>query len=67
MRFSPVNVKADLSIWPHFEGQLVRGVDDYKLNPIAPIPRGEAVPTSKFQHSSAVSYTHLTLPTSYLV
>ena len=52
MRFSPVNVKADLSIWPHFEGQLVRGVDDYKLNPIAPIPRGEAVPTSKFQHSS---------------
>ncbi len=52
MRFSPVNVKADLSIWPHFEGQLVRGIDNYKLNPIAPIPRGEAVPTSKFQHSS---------------
>ena len=52
MRFAPVNVKADLSIWPHFEAQLVRGVDDYKLNPIAPIPRGEAVPTSKFQHSS---------------
>ncbi len=52
MRFSPVNVKADLSIWPHFEGQLVRGIDYYKLNPIAPIPRGEAVPTSKFQHSS---------------
>ena len=52
MRFSPVNVKANLSIWPHFEVQLVRGIDDYKLNPIAPIPRGEAVPTSKFQHSS---------------
>ena len=52
MRFSPVNVKADLSVWPHFEGQLVRGIDIYKLNPIAPIPRGEAVPTSKFQHSS---------------
>ena len=52
MRFSPVNVKADLSIWPHFEGQLVRGIDNYKLNPKAPIPRGEAVPTSKFQHSS---------------
>ena len=51
MRFSPVNVKADLSIWPHFEGQLVRGVDEYKLNPIAPIPKGEATPTSKFQHS----------------
>ena len=55
MRFSPVNVKADLSIWPHFEGQLVRGIDNYKLNPIAPIPRGEAVPTSKFQHSSEFS------------
>lgn len=52
MRFSPVNVKADLSIWPHFEGQLVRGVDEYKLNPIAPIPKGETFPTSKFQHSS---------------
>jgi hypothetical protein len=51
MRFSPVNVKADLSIWPHFEGQLVRGFDEYKLNPIAPIPKGEATPTSKFQHS----------------
>ena len=54
MRFSPVNVKADLSIWPHFEGQLVRGIDNYKLNPIAPIPKGETVPTSKFQHSSEI-------------
>ena len=52
MRFSPVNVKVDLSIWPHFEGQLVRGRDKFKLNPIAPIPKGEATPTSKFQHSS---------------
>ena len=52
MRFSPVNVKVDLSIWPHFEGQLVRGRDEFKLNPIAPIPKGEATPTSKFQHSS---------------
>ena len=52
MRFSPVNVKADLSIWPNFEGQLVRGIDEYKLNPIAPIPKGETFPTSKFQHST---------------
>ena len=51
MRFSPVNVKADLSIWPHFETQLVRGNDTYKLNPIAPIPMGEATPIEKFQHS----------------
>ncbi len=52
MRFSNVNEKADLSIQPHFEVQLVRGIDNYKLNPIAPIPIGEAAPTSKFQHSS---------------
>ena len=52
MRFSPVNVKADLSIWPHFEGQLVRGIDEYKLNPIELTPKGETSPTSKFQHSS---------------
>lgn len=51
MRFSPVDVKVDLSVWPHFEGQLVRGTDPYELNPRAPIPKGEAVPTSKFQHS----------------
>ena len=56
MRFSPVNVKVDLSIWPHFEGQLVRGIDKFKLNPIAPIPRGEAIPTSKFQHSSEFAH-----------
>ena len=51
IRFSPVNVKADLSIWPHFEVQLVRGIHNFKLNPIVAIPRGEVVPTSKFQHS----------------
>ena len=51
MRFSNVNEKADLSIQPHFEVQLVRGIDNYKLNPTAAIPRGEAVPTSKFQDS----------------
>ena len=26
MRFAPVNVKANLSIWPHFETQLARGM-----------------------------------------
>ena len=51
MRFSPTNVKADLSVWPHFETQLVRGQDHYKLNPIAPIPKGEGTPKEKFQHS----------------
>ena len=51
MRFAPVNVKADLSIWPHFETQLARGVDYFKNNPIAEIPRGEGTPVRKFQYS----------------
>lgn len=55
MRFAPVNVKADLSIWPHFETQLARGVDDFKHNPIAEIPRGEGTPIKKFQYSSEFS------------
>ena len=51
MRFAPVNVKADLSVWPHFETQLARGIDNFKNNPIAAIPRGEATPVRKFQYS----------------
>ena len=51
MRFAPVNVKADLSIWPHFETQLARGIDSYKNNPIAQTPRGEGTPIKKFQYS----------------
>ena len=51
MRFAPVVVKADLSIWPHFETQLARGVDDFKNNPNAEIPRGEGTPIKKFQYS----------------
>ena len=51
MRYSPTNVKADLSIWPHFETQLVRGKDNFNFNPIAAIPKGEATPNQKFQHS----------------
>lgn len=51
MRFAPVNVKANLSIWPHFETQLARGYDNYKHNPIAKIPKGEATPVKKFQFS----------------
>jgi len=52
MRYSPVDVKADLSVWPHFETQLVRGKDVFQHNPIAQIPKGEATPNQKFQHSS---------------
>ena len=50
MRFSPTNVKADLNIWPFFSTQLSRGIDTYKLNPIAPIPKGEATPSGRFQN-----------------
>ena len=51
MRYSPTNVKADLSIWPHFEVQLARGEDPFRYNPIAEIPKGEATPVRKFQYS----------------
>jgi len=51
MRFAPVNVKADLSVWPHFETQLARGKDTYLYNPVAEVPKGEATPTRKFQFS----------------
>ena len=51
MRFAPVNVKVDLSVWPHFETQHARGIDDYTYNPIAEVPRGEGTPVRKFQYS----------------
>jgi hypothetical protein len=51
MRFSPVDVKADLSVWPHFESQLARGSDAFQHNPVAQVPRGEATPVRKFQFS----------------
>ena len=49
MRFSPTKVKADLSIWPFFSIQVARGVDTFKYNPVAPIPKGEATPTKQHQ------------------
>ena len=48
-RYSPSNVKADLSEWPHFSVQIARGEKSHILNPIAPIPRGEATPIRGFQ------------------
>ena len=51
MRFSPTNVKGDLKIWPFFETQLARGIDEFKLNPIAQSPRGEATPQKMFSFS----------------
>jgi non-heme Fe2+,alpha-ketoglutarate-dependent halogenase len=38
IRYSGTNVKADLSINPHFKTYLCRGVDEFKYNPVGPIP-----------------------------
>ena len=46
MRFSPTDVKCDLSVWPSFETQLARGQDIYRFNPVSLKPRGEAIPKS---------------------
>ena len=46
MRFSPTDVKCDLSVWPSFETQLARGQDLYRFNPVSLKPRGEATPKS---------------------
>ena len=49
LRFSPIDVKADLSVWPYFSVQLLRGTDKLNLNPVAPKPRGEATPIKPMQ------------------
>jgi len=51
-RFSPTEVKCDLSVWPTFETYLVRGVDEYQHNPVGKVPKGQVAPVVKFQHSS---------------
>jgi ectoine hydroxylase-related dioxygenase (phytanoyl-CoA dioxygenase family) len=52
MRLSPTKVKCDLSVWPNFEGYLMRGSDSYRKNPAGTVPTGEGFPTSMFQLSS---------------
>ncbi len=51
MRFSPTDVKGNLKEWPFFETQLARGTDEFKLNPTAKIPTGEATPIKRFCYS----------------
>ena len=51
IRYSPTDVKCDLKVWPTFEVYLVRGVDDYKHNPVAKVPSGNRSPVSKNQGS----------------
>jgi len=38
IRYSGTNVKCDLSVNPHFKSYLMRGVDDFKLNPVGTVP-----------------------------
>ena len=52
MRFSPIEVKADLGVWPTFESSMARGVDRYQHNPEAKIPTGDACPVRSFQLSA---------------
>jgi len=49
LRYSPSNVKADLTEWPFFSIQVARGIKNHTLNPVAPTPRGEATPIKGFQ------------------
>lgn len=51
-RFSPTEVKCDLSVWPSFEAYMARGVDRYGHNPHGKLPTREGFPVRKFQHSS---------------
>jgi non-heme Fe2+,alpha-ketoglutarate-dependent halogenase len=44
MRFGPTEVKGDVNVWPTFEINLVRGVDDYQHNPVAKVPSGNGCP-----------------------
>ena len=52
MRFSPTDVRCDLSVWPTFEAYLARGTDRYGLNPVGRVPTREGFPLRKHQHSS---------------
>ena len=38
IRYSGTNVKCDLSVNPHFKTYLLRGVDEFKLNPVGTVP-----------------------------
>ena len=51
MRFSPTEVKCDLSVWPTFESYLVRGVDEYQHNPVGKVPAGNGNPVCAAQGS----------------
>jgi ectoine hydroxylase-related dioxygenase (phytanoyl-CoA dioxygenase family) len=52
MRFSPTNVKGDLSVWPTFEAYTVRGTDAFNHNPVGKIPTQDGYPIRRLQKSS---------------
>jgi ectoine hydroxylase-related dioxygenase (phytanoyl-CoA dioxygenase family) len=52
MRFCPMDVKCDLTVWPGFEAYVARGEDTLRLNPTGVIPTREGYPIRRFQHSS---------------
>jgi len=52
MRFSPTEVKCDLDVWPHFESYLVRGVDEFRHNPVGKVPAENGFPVRLMQMSS---------------
>ncbi|MEZ4696932.1 MAG: phytanoyl-CoA dioxygenase family protein [Rhodothermales bacterium] len=39
IRYSPTNVKCDLSVNPHFRSYLARGVDEFGYNPAGELPK----------------------------
>lgn len=43
-RFSSTDVKCDLNVWPTFRAYLVRGMDEFDLNPKGVIPTGYGAP-----------------------
>ena len=51
MRFCPTEVKCDLNVWPKFESYLVRGVDEFKHNPVGKEPKGYSYPIKVGQGS----------------
>ena len=51
MRFCPTEVKCDLNVWPKFESYLVRGVDEFKYNPVGKEPKGYNYPIKVGQGS----------------
>jgi len=52
LRYSPCEVRCDLSKQPTFESYQVHGVDQLRLNPVGKIPREYGYPTTTYQPSS---------------